>query len=102
MIEETIWAGIPIHPIISFFGFFTISAFVVSFREIFETPAYLLILAFNLFISLLFFLVIGAHNIVAMTQMASIAKDPSFVVFSIAWSFVLAPLALLWVMVQKT
>ena len=101
MIEATVWDGIPIHPIVSFFGFFTLTSIAATWRNYFGQILYQLIVCGNISLSLLFLVIIIMHNISEIVQMTCITDNFTFVLFSFAWTFVVLPIIFFWLAIRK-
>ncbi len=98
------WDRIPIHPILSFFGFFTLTSIAAAWRGYYGQIIYQVIIGLNISLSLIFLAIITAHNVLEITQMTSITDEIynlTFALFSIAWAFALLPIILFWIIVRK-
>ena len=101
VVEAAIWDGIPIHPIVSFFGFFTLTSIASNWRSYYGQNLYQLIIGGNICLSLLFFFAIIAHNVKAIAQTTSLTGNVPFTLFSFAWALVILPIIFFWLAIRK-
>lgn len=98
--ETTAWTIIPIHVIVSFFGFFTITSVFSGFKDSFKinNENVRKIVMSNMIISILFWIVIIVHIIWGLLYLTPLCQiyDFTFISFSLAWGLAMYPIVLFW------
>ena len=104
MPDGTVWDAMPIHLIISFFGFFTLTSLFSAWTDSFYgKKIFKIVVGLNIAISVFFWIAIMIHSIGEIQQMDSFyhIHNISFVLFSYAWSLALCPVVLFWLELRR-
>lgn len=99
------WGKIPIHPIVCFFGFFTLTSIISAWvPETEKTLSQGLILS-TLLLSVTLFVIITIHNVLELTKMTFPTNDiynVTFALFSFAWgTLVFVPMLLFFILFRR-